>query len=62
MKYHGIQVQNLAAHFLFKHCCIWPALPCSPSVVNIANIAIARSYMSMDVMKLPQGQGSGFVW
>ncbi|GAB4823866.1 hypothetical protein N2152v2_010912 [Parachlorella kessleri] len=35
----------------------------TPSVVNIANIALARARgFSTDVMKLPQGQGSGFVW
>jgi S1-C subfamily serine protease len=34
----------------------------TPSVVNIANIALARNYYSTDVLKIPQGQGSGFVW
>lgn len=34
----------------------------TPCVVNIANIANARHYYSTDVMKIPQGQGSGFVW
>jgi hypothetical protein len=34
----------------------------TPCVVNIANIASARTYYSTDVLKIPQGQGSGFVW
>lgn len=34
----------------------------TPCVVNIANIATARHYYSTDVLKIPQGQGSGFVW
>ncbi|KAI7844815.1 hypothetical protein COHA_001694 [Chlorella ohadii] len=34
----------------------------TPSVVNIANIALARHYYSTDVLKIPQGQGSGFIW
>ncbi len=34
----------------------------SPSVVHIANVALRRSRWTMDVMKLPQGTGSGFVW
>lgn len=34
----------------------------SPSVVNISNIATARNRMTMDVLKIPQGTGSGFVW
>lgn len=41
-------------------CCC--AALCRPSVVNIANIALARNYYSTDVLKIPQGQGSGFVW
>lgn len=32
------------------------------SVVNIANIVQAQNPFSMDVMKIPQGQGSGFIW
>jgi S1-C subfamily serine protease len=35
----------------------------TPSVVNISNIAyLSQSRFSMDVMKIPQGQGSGFIW
>ncbi|KAL4433043.1 hypothetical protein ABPG77_006470 [Micractinium sp. CCAP 211/92] len=34
----------------------------TPCVVNIANIATARQFYSTDIMKIPQGQGSGFVW
>lgn len=34
----------------------------TPAVVNIANIAAVRNYYSLDVMKIPQGQGSGFIW
>jgi hypothetical protein len=34
----------------------------TPSVVNIANLVQARSRFNMDVVSLPQGQGSGFVW
>jgi hypothetical protein len=30
--------------------------------VNISNIAAARTPFSMDIMKIPQGQGSGFIW
>ena len=35
----------------------------SPSVVNVSNIGlVSRSRFSLDVMRLPLGQGSGFVW
>lgn len=34
----------------------------TPTVVNISNIVNARTPFSMDVMQLPQGQGSGFIW
>lgn len=34
----------------------------TPCVVNISNIIAARTPFSMDVLKLPQGQGSGFIW
>ena len=34
----------------------------TPAVVNISNIIAARTRYSMDVMKIPQGQGSGFIW
>lgn len=31
-------------------------------MVNIANIATKRAYLSTDLLRLPQGQGSGFLW
>uniref|UniRef100_A0A1D1ZZT2 PDZ domain-containing protein n=1 Tax=Auxenochlorella protothecoides TaxID=3075 RepID=A0A1D1ZZT2_AUXPR len=34
----------------------------TPAVVNIANIATKRAYLSTDLLRLPQGQGSGFLW
>ena len=34
----------------------------TPAVVNVSNIAAARTPYSMDLMKIPLGQGSGFVW
>lgn len=34
----------------------------SPSVVNVANVALRRGRWSLDVMRIPQGTGSGFVW
>jgi S1-C subfamily serine protease len=34
----------------------------SGSVVNITSIAIRRDFFSYDVMQIPQGTGSGFVW
>ena len=34
----------------------------TPTVVNISNIVNAREPFSMNVMQLPQGQGSGFIW
>jgi S1-C subfamily serine protease len=34
----------------------------TPAVVNISNIIAARTRYSMDVLKIPQGQGSGFIW
>ncbi len=34
----------------------------SPSVVFISNIALRRSLFSLNVMEIPQGTGSGFVW
>ena len=39
-----------------------PAPRPRPSVVNVANIVQARTRYSMDVINLPQGQGTGFVW
>ncbi|MBI3448795.1 MAG: trypsin-like peptidase domain-containing protein [Acidobacteria bacterium] len=32
------------------------------SVVNITSIALRRDFFSLDVMQIPQGTGSGFVW
>jgi S1-C subfamily serine protease len=34
----------------------------SPSVVHIANVALARSPWSLDVSAIPRGSGTGFVW
>jgi S1-C subfamily serine protease len=34
----------------------------SPAVVNITSIAEQRDLFSLDVMQIPQGSGSGFVW
>jgi S1-C subfamily serine protease len=34
----------------------------TPAVVNISNIIAARTRYSMDPIKIPQGQGSGFIW
>ncbi len=34
----------------------------SPSVVHVANVALRRSRWTLDVMRIPQGTGSGFVW
>jgi len=34
----------------------------TPAVVNVSNIVAARLRFSTDVLKLPQGQGSGFIW
>ena len=34
----------------------------TPTVVNISNIIAARTPFSMDILKIPQGQGSGFIW
>jgi S1-C subfamily serine protease len=34
----------------------------APAVVNITNLALARSNWTRDVTELPQGTGSGFVW
>ena len=34
----------------------------SPSVVNITTIALQRDFFTLDVMQIPQGSGSGFVW
>ena len=34
----------------------------SPSVVHITTLEYARSLFSLDVMQIPRGTGSGFVW
>ncbi len=34
----------------------------SPSVVHITTEAVRRSVFDMDVMRIPQGMGTGFVW
>lgn len=34
----------------------------SPSVVHITTARVARDMFSMDVQKIPQGSGTGFVW
>ena len=34
----------------------------SPSVVHITNVRTRRSRFSMNVMEIPQGTGSGFIW
>lgn len=34
----------------------------SPSVAYISNIALRRSFFSLNVTEIPQGTGSGFVW
>jgi S1-C subfamily serine protease len=34
----------------------------APSVVYITNLAVRRDAFSFDVMEIPQGTGSGFVW
>ena len=34
----------------------------TPSVVNITNVQARRVYNSMDVLKVPTGSGSGFIW
>ncbi len=34
----------------------------SPSVAYISNIALRRDFFSLNVLEIPQGTGSGFVW
>ena len=34
----------------------------SPSVVHIRNVALRRDRWTMDVLAIPQGTGSGFIW
>ena len=34
----------------------------SPSVVHITTLELARNFLSLDVMQIPRGTGSGFIW
>ncbi|CAI5480591.1 unnamed protein product [Closterium sp. Yama58-4] len=34
----------------------------TPSVVYITNLAVRRDVFTLDVMEVPQGSGSGFIW
>jgi S1-C subfamily serine protease len=34
----------------------------SPSVVHITTLALARDFLTLDVMQIPRGTGSGFIW
>jgi S1-C subfamily serine protease len=34
----------------------------SPSVVHITTLALARDFLSLNVMQIPRGTGSGFIW
>ena len=34
----------------------------SPSVVHITTLQMARSFLSLDVMQIPRGTGTGFIW
>ncbi len=34
----------------------------APSVVNVTSIALRRDVFSFDVLRIPQGTGSGFIW
>src|SRR5215471_1988922 len=34
----------------------------SPAVVFVTNSALGRSMFSLDVLEIPQGSGTGFVW
>jgi len=34
----------------------------SPSVVYVTNTALGRNFFSLDVMEIPRGSGTGFVW
>ena len=34
----------------------------SPSVVHITTLELARSFLSLDVMQIPRGTGTGFIW
>jgi S1-C subfamily serine protease len=34
----------------------------SPSVVHITTLELARNFLSLDVMQIPRGTGTGFIW
>ena len=34
----------------------------SPSVVHITTLELARNFLSLDVMQIPRGTGTGFLW
>ncbi|EFJ46216.1 trypsin family, partial [Volvox carteri f. nagariensis] len=34
----------------------------TPSVVNVTNLAVKRDAFTMNMLEMPQGQGSGFIW
>lgn len=34
----------------------------TPSVVNVTNLAVRRDAFTMNMLEMPQGQGSGFIW
>src|SRR5437868_5636285 len=34
----------------------------SPSVVHVTNLVVRRNGLSMNVLEIPQGTGSGFLW
>jgi S1-C subfamily serine protease len=34
----------------------------SPSVVHITTLALARDFFSLNIMQIPRGTGSGFIW
>src|ERR1035437_9676934 len=34
----------------------------SPSVVHITTLETARSFFSLDIMQIPKGTGTGFMW
>ena len=34
----------------------------SPSVVHITTLQLARNFLSLDVMQIPRGTGTGFIW
>jgi len=34
----------------------------SPSAVHITTLAVARGFLSLDVMQVPRGTGTGFIW